>query len=167
VFEEQQFGAGKMQNQPMQNGAITGKASIGMDGNIAAALGYVIGIIDIIVLCTEKENKVVKFHSLQALLFHIGAGLLMALLIVVMVVFDMLLTFIVIGTAGAANGNAAGPAGAIVAILWILLYPLILLFLLGFLVVNILCAVKAYGGKTFRLPIVGKFAANFAKLDEV
>ncbi len=45
--------------------------TIGMDAKLAVLLSYIIGIIGIIVLITEKENKFVKFHALQSLLFHI------------------------------------------------------------------------------------------------
>src|ERR1700704_4596207 len=50
----------------------TGKSSIGLDGNLAAALGYPIGIIAIICLIMEKENRFVKFHALQSILLHVA-----------------------------------------------------------------------------------------------
>ena len=43
----------------------TGKSALGLDGNVAAAIGYPIGIIAIISLIMEKENRFVKFHALQ------------------------------------------------------------------------------------------------------
>ncbi len=48
----------------------TGKSAIGLDGNLAAALGYPIGILAIICLIMDKENKFVKFHALQAILLY-------------------------------------------------------------------------------------------------
>ena len=50
----------------------TGKSALGLDGNVAAALGYPIGIIAIICLVMEKENRFVKFHALQSILLHVG-----------------------------------------------------------------------------------------------
>ena len=50
----------------------TGKSALGLDGNVAAALGYPIGIIAIICLIMEKENRFVKFHALQSILLHVG-----------------------------------------------------------------------------------------------
>ncbi len=50
----------------------TGKSALGLDGNLAAALGYPIGIIAIICLIMEKENRFVKFHAgLASMLFGI------------------------------------------------------------------------------------------------
>ena len=50
----------------------TGKSALGLDGNLAAALGYPIGIIAIICLVMEKENRFVKFHALQSILLHVA-----------------------------------------------------------------------------------------------
>ena len=50
----------------------TGKSALGLDGNLAAALGYPIGIIAIICLIMEKENRFVKFHALQSILLHVA-----------------------------------------------------------------------------------------------
>jgi uncharacterized membrane protein len=50
----------------------TGKSALGLDGNVAAALGYPIGIIAIISLIMEKENRFVRFHALQSILLHVG-----------------------------------------------------------------------------------------------
>ena len=50
----------------------TGKSALGLDGNIAAALSYPIGIIAIICLIMEKENRFVKFHALQSILLHVA-----------------------------------------------------------------------------------------------
>ena len=50
----------------------TGKSALGLDGNLAAALGYPVGIIAIICLIMEKENRFVKFHALQSILLHVA-----------------------------------------------------------------------------------------------
>ena len=50
----------------------TGKSALGLDGNLAAALGYPVGIIAIICLVMEKENRFVKFHALQSILLHVA-----------------------------------------------------------------------------------------------
>src|ERR1044072_1070565 len=66
----------------------TGKSALGLDGNVAAALGYPIGIIAIISLIMEKENRFVKFHALQSILLHVGAvGLMIALWVISAIVF--------------------------------------------------------------------------------
>ena len=50
----------------------TGKSALGLDGNVAAAIGYPIGILAIICLIMEKENRFVKFHALQSILLHVA-----------------------------------------------------------------------------------------------
>jgi len=39
----------------------TGKSALGLDGNLAAAIGYPISILAIVCLVMEKENRFVKF----------------------------------------------------------------------------------------------------------
>lgn len=47
-----------------------GKTSVGMTANIEAALSYVLGIITgIIFYVIEKDNKFVRFHAMQSILF--------------------------------------------------------------------------------------------------
>ena len=46
-----------------------GKASIGMDANLAALLSYLLGFLTgIIFYSLEKENKFVRFHALQSII---------------------------------------------------------------------------------------------------
>ena len=50
----------------------SGKSALGLDGNIAAALGYPIGVIAIVNLVMEKENKFVRFHAIQSLVLIVA-----------------------------------------------------------------------------------------------
>ena len=43
------------------NQQISEKSALGLDGNLAAALGYPIGILSLISFIIEKQNKFVKF----------------------------------------------------------------------------------------------------------
>ncbi|OLE54856.1 MAG: hypothetical protein AUG51_05810 [Acidobacteria bacterium 13_1_20CM_3_53_8] len=114
----------------------TGKSSIGLDGNIAAALGYPIGIIAIICLIIEKENRFVKFHALQSILLHVA-------FVVVAIALSVL--GIVVGIAGAAASSAGG-GGAIGGLFGMLIGLVWLVFVLLYLGALIYAAVKAYGG---------------------
>src|SRR5436190_11191407 len=131
----------------------TGKSSIGLDGNLAAALGYPIGIIAIICLIMEKENRFVKFHALQSILLHVG--------FIVLAIAVWIIGFIlaIAGMAAAAASNGGGALGGIVGMLFGLVWLLVILAYLGGL---IFAAVKAYQGVYFKLPIIGKMAENFA-----
>ena len=72
----------------------TGKSALGLDGNLAAALGYPIGILALICLIMEKENRFVKFHAVQSLfliVLQIAVGIVLSILgLVVSMVLDMI-----------------------------------------------------------------------------
>lgn len=131
----------------------TGKSALGLDGNVAAALGYPIGIIAIISLIMEKENRFVKFHALQSILLHVGA-------IVVMIavwIIGVILMFAGFAAAAATNSGAAAGLGSM---LFVLVWLVFIVLYLGGL---ILAAVKAYQGNFFKLPILGNMADKWVK----
>jgi uncharacterized membrane protein len=128
----------------------TGKSALGLDGNVAAALGYPIGIIAIISLIIEKENRFVRFHAMQSLLLHV-AWIVIA--IVLMFLFFILAIFGI--AASAAGGEAGGAVGGIFSMLIGLIWMVVIAAYIGGL---IYAAVKAYGGSKFMLPVVGAMA---------
>ncbi len=130
----------------------TGKSALGLDGNIAAALGYPVGIIAIICLIMEKENRFVKFHALQSILLHV--------LFVILAIAVWILTIVLmIGAAAAsAASSAGGAAGGIVGLLFSLIWLVVVIAYIGGL---IFAAVKAYGGNMFKLPIIGNMAEKW------
>jgi len=130
----------------------TGKSAIGLDGNIAAALGYPIGIIAIILLVMEKENRFVKFHALQSILLHVAAIILMIALWIIGFILA------IAGMAAAAATNS-GAMGGLVGMLFGLVW---LVFVVLYLVALIMSAVKAYQGSTFTLPLIGGMAQKWA-----
>ena len=130
----------------------TGKSALGLDGNLAAALGYPIGIIAIICLIMEKENRFVKFHALQSILLHV------AFILVAIVVWILGFILLIAGAAASAATNS-GAAGGLVGMLFGLIWLVVVLAYLGGL---IFAAVKSYQGAEFKLPIIGNLAANFA-----
>jgi len=132
----------------------TGKSALGLDGNIAAALGYPIGIIAIISLIIEKENRFVKFHALQSILLHVGAIVLMIALWIIGVILA------IAGMAAAAASNATGALGGIVGMLFGLIWLIFIIVYVGGL---IFAAVKAYQGNMFKLPIIGNMADKWIK----
>lgn len=130
----------------------TGKSALGLDGNLAAALGYPIGIIAIISLIMEKENRFVKFHALQSILLHVG--------FIVLAIAVWIIGFILaIAGMAAAAATDSGALGGIVGMLFGLIW---LVIVLAYLAGLIFAAVKSYQGVEFKLPIIGNMAANFA-----
>lgn len=132
----------------MQNTA--GKTALGLDTNIGALLCYVniclpIGFVySIIVLVTDKENKLPRFHAFQSLLTS-------ALIFVLAIVMQ------IVGLVGAVIDSAIGfPILSLGASL------LFLLIILGVLVMIIIAAVKAFGGNIYKIPIVGNLADNWS-----
>jgi uncharacterized membrane protein len=130
----------------------TGKSALGLDGNLAAALGYPVGIIAIICLVMEKENRFVKFHALQSILLHV------AFIVLAIVVWVLGFILLIAGAAASAATNS-GAAGGLVGMLFGLIWLLVIACYLGGL---IFAAVKAYQGAEFKLPIIGNMASNFA-----
>jgi uncharacterized membrane protein len=130
----------------------TGKSALGLDGNVAAALGYPIGIIAIISLIMEKENRFVKFHALQSILLHVG-------MIVVMIAVWIIGVVIAIAGVAAAAATDSGALGGLAGMLFGLIWLVVIVAYLGGL---IFAAVKSYQGVQFKLPVIGKMAENFA-----
>lgn len=132
----------------MQNNA--GKTALGLDLNIGALLCYVnvclpIGLVySIIVLVTDKDNKLPRFHAFQSLLTT-------ALIIVLSILMQ------IVGIVGAIIDSAIG-----FPILSLGAYLLFLLIILGVFVMIIIAAVKAFGGNIYKLPVVGNLADNWS-----
>jgi uncharacterized membrane protein len=131
----------------------TGKSALGMEGNLAAALGYPIGIIAIISLIMEKENRFVKFHALQSILLHVG------FIVVAIAVWIIGFILMIAGAVASSASSGGGALGGIIGLLFTLVWLAIIAAYLGGL---IYAAVKAYGGAQFKLPIIGNMAENFA-----
>jgi len=130
----------------------TGKSALGLDGNLAAALGYPIGILAIICLIMEKENRFVRFHALQSILMHV------AFIIIMIAVWILGIILLFAGIAASAATDS-GAAGGLASMLFGLIWLVVIVAYLGGL---IFAAVKAYGGVDFKLPIVGNMAEKFA-----
>ena len=131
----------------------TGKSALGLDGNVAAALCYPIGILAIVCLIMEKENRFVKFHALQALLLFAGA-------IVIMIALWVIGAIVVIGGIAASAATNSGAFGGLVGMLLGIVW---LVFVIAFIAAIVMGAVKAYGGVEFKLPVIGNMAEKWTK----
>jgi uncharacterized membrane protein len=123
---------------PPGDGGPKGKTALGgLDANLAAALGYPIGIIAIIMVIIEKQNRFARFHALQSLLL-IGAWIVIW---VVLVIFTVILAMLKLGLLGS------------------VLFPIVML---AWFAALIFAAYKAYQGEWFKLPVIGDMAEKFA-----
>src|SRR5882672_7805852 len=80
----------------------TSQTGTGLDPKVAAAISY-IWIVGLIFFFIEKENKFVRFHAMQSILFGIANSVIMMVLAVVAVI----LTF-AFGIGGAVVGGGIG-----------------------------------------------------------
>lgn len=123
----------------------------GMDPKIAAAISY-IWIVGVIFFILEKENKFVRFHALQSILFGVGNTIVMFLLAIIAIVLS-----IAFGIGGAmVGGGIESLISLLVGLMWLLFWLIGLLMFAGL----IFAAVKAYQGQKFKLPIIGNIAEN-------
>jgi uncharacterized membrane protein len=137
----------------MQNPPPGQQSSTGLAPNVAGALSY-IWIVGLIFFFIEKENKFIRFHGMQSVLY----GVLWMVVMIVLVILSTVIA-IISGVASAAAGDAGGIIGML---LW-LISMLVWLFLpLVWVIGLIICAIKAYQGKVFKLPIIGNMAEKFA-----
>src|SRR2546423_4856589 len=140
----------------------TGKSALGLDGNVAAALGYPVGIIAIISLIMEKENRFVKFHALQSILLHVGFLVVAIGLLIIFVI--LMIVGAMASVASSAAGSSAGALGGMFGSLFgMLLFLVWMVLIVVYLVGLIISAVKAYQGVMYKFPIVGKMADKWVK----
>ena len=132
----------------MENYSPTGKSAIGLEANLAAAIGYPIGILGLINFLIEKENKFVKFHGIQSVLYSVGIGAVFTVIWIVLIIFGVVLSAI----------------SDVLGVLMLIVNTLLLLaFLLAMFGGLIYSAFKAYQGQMFKLPIVGNIAEKIVQ----
>jgi len=123
---------------PPPGGGPDDKTALGLDAKIASALGYPVGIIAIIMIIIEKQNRFARFHALQSILLSVGAVVILTVLSIFIAILSAISSYL-------------GLLGLFIPLLW-LVYFAALLF----------CAYKAYQGEMFKLPMIGDMADKFA-----
>ena len=119
-----------------------GPTSMGMDANVAAGLSYLFSIVGgLIFYFGEKQNRFVRFHAMQSILFN-------AFWIVLFVVFFTVQSILY--------------ATVILAPLALVLTCLTFLLPLAILALWIVLMVYAFQGKYFKLPVIGDYAEKYA-----
>lgn len=125
-----------------------------MDPKVAAAISY-IWIVGVIFFFLEKENKFVRFHAMQSIIFGITNTVIMIGLMVVAFV----LTF-AFGIGGAMVGGGIGTLiSMLVWLVWLLFWLIAMALFIGLIV----AAVRAYQGQKFKLPIIGNIAEGIVE----
>lgn len=126
----------------MQN---PGKSALGLDVNVAAGLAYlpiclVHIIMSIIIIATDKVNRVARVAAFQSLM-------LAALMIV-----GYVLTMIVAFAGAAANSMILSLLSLVV---WLVL-------IIGPFVASVIGCIMGFMGKEFKLPVLGDMAEKWA-----
>jgi uncharacterized membrane protein len=108
------------------------KNSLGMDEKTASWFAYVISIISaIILLATEKDNRTVRLHAWQSLFL----GCFMAAIAIVLGILIATLFWVI------------GPVVIIFSIIdW--------LAWIGFIVISVICIIKATQNDMFKIPVI-------------
>ncbi|MEZ5345738.1 MAG: DUF4870 domain-containing protein [Pyrinomonadaceae bacterium] len=122
------------------------KSAIGLDGNVTALIGYLIGIVALVLIFIEKDNKFVRFHALQSVLWSV----LVTVGIFAVAIIGSILTVIL--------AQVSSTLGSIVGLILVLVYLGLFLALVGGLIFG---AIKAFGGAEFKLPVVGNMAEKW------
>ena len=123
-----------------------GKTALGLDTNVGALICYLniclpFGLIySIIVLVTDKTNKLPRFHAFQSILLSVLG-----------IVFGIVIN-IFSAVAIAANSTILSMLVGLIGIV----------FGLGLLVLVIIAAVKAFQGQIFKIPFIGNLADNWS-----
>lgn len=118
-----------------------------MAPNVAAGCSYILTwITGLIFFLSEKQNKFVRFHAMQAILL----GVLNAIV-------GVIYMFIMMGAAAASMSSATasvasvGMMGIIFMIVWI-----------GFFALWVVCLIMGFTGKWFKIPVLGDLAMKWS-----
>lgn len=136
----------------MQNPPPGQQSSIGLAPNVAAAISY-IWIVGLVLFFLEKENRFIRFHAMQSVLY----GVTWTVAMIVLAVVNMILV-VVFGVASAAAGDP-GFIGLIVSLISMVIWLIVPLIYIGGLILG---AVKAYQNTKFKFPIIGNMAEKIA-----
>jgi uncharacterized membrane protein len=138
-----------MQNPPPSQPGSSSSGIGGLDPKVAAALSY-IWIVGLIFFFIEKENRFVRFHAMQSIIFGIANSVIMTALAVLAGILT-----VAFSVGGAVAGGGIGTLiGLLVWVIWLIFWLVCLALFLGL----IFAAYKAYQGQKFKLPFIGNMA---------
>jgi uncharacterized membrane protein len=136
----------------MQNPPPGQQSSIGLAPNVAAAISY-IWIVGLVLFFMEKDNKFIRFHAMQSVLYGVVGSVVM----IVLAILNAILV-IVFGVASAAAGDP-GVVGLLLSLISMVIWLIVPLIYIGGLILG---AVKAYQNVKFKFPFIGNLAEKIA-----
>lgn len=126
----------------------SGKSALGLDANVAAGLCYlpvctINLIMSIIVIATDKTNKLARFHAFQSLLL-LGASLVAGVPLYI-------LMFILLMINSTITSILSGLVGLILGVVGLALFVFL-----------ILAMIKAFQGQIYKIPFIGDMAEKWS-----
>lgn len=127
-----------------------GKTALGLDNNVGALICYVgnlvcaLGLIySIIVLITDKTNKLPRFHAMQSILLSVTS------LILFLPGYFIAVALLFMNS-------------TITSLLSTLIWLVLVVVGLALFVFMIVSAVKAFNGEIYKIPFIGNFADQWS-----
>src|SRR6478609_8888883 len=102
----------------------------GLDPKVAAAISY-IWIVGLIFYFIEKENKFVRFHAMQSILFGIANTVIMSVLAIIATILTVVFTIGAAAASAAGSGGVGAIVGLFVWLIWLLFWVVAMVFLVG------------------------------------
>lgn len=140
----------KGENFKIMDNMSGGKTALGLDLNVGAGICYVgnlvcaLGLIySIIVLVSDKTNKLVRFHAMQSIL------LLATNLIIILPGYFIAVMLLLMNS-------------TITSLLASLIWLVLVVIGLACFVFMIISAIKAFQGQIYKIPVIGNFADNWS-----
>ena len=144
-YGQQQYGGYQQPyGAPAGGGAASalGPTSMGMQANVAAGLSYILGwVTGLVFFLVEKQNRFVRFHAMQSILFFGGLTVLGIVLNIVWAAGIPFISFV----AFCINGLL----GIVALVGWIVLL------------------INGFQGKYFKLPVIGDYAEKYANSNPI
>lgn len=129
-----------------ESGAATVESESGLDENVAGALSYLFGFVTgLIFFLIEKENAFVRFHAAQSMAF---SGLLFVAYMALSIIGTVMTTVLFSSTSTFFVGSIVS---IVLGLTWLVLA-------LGGVAAWIYLLIKAYQGKTPRIPVAAGIA---------
>jgi len=133
----------------MQN--MQGKTALGLDANVGALICYLgnlvcaLGLIySIVVIVTDKTNKLTRFHAFQSVLLTV-AGIVIGIPLYIIMFVGIFI-----------DAQIGAP------LLTMIMSLVLMVFGLAMFVLTVLAAIKAFQGQIYKVPIIGNLADKYS-----
>jgi uncharacterized membrane protein len=133
----------------MQN--MQGKTALGLDANVGALICYLgnlvcaLGLIySIVVIVTDKTNKLTRFHAFQSVLLTV-AGIVIGIPLYIIMFVGIFI-----------DAQIGAP------LLTMIMGLVLMVFGLAMFVLTVLAAIKAFQGQFYKVPVIGNLADKYS-----